>query len=142
MVTFIITCDVHVKILSFTFNLLPKPSPDKEMETFLDSSVVKCVKILTWLWTMIRASCDFFSPNNKENSSVSHMSEERSLTLNHFSLSWLDLAGVQRDGSDAGSRKQTCLCCLQEPPAELCVPNVRAECLLRFQLRPVMEWQR
>uniref|UniRef100_A0A3Q3XPF4 Zinc phosphodiesterase ELAC protein 2 n=1 Tax=Mola mola TaxID=94237 RepID=A0A3Q3XPF4_MOLML len=29
-----------------------------------------------------------------------------------------------------------------EPQAALHVPNVRAECLLRFQLRPVMEWQR
>uniref|UniRef100_A0A3P8TN26 Zinc phosphodiesterase ELAC protein 2 n=1 Tax=Amphiprion percula TaxID=161767 RepID=A0A3P8TN26_AMPPE len=27
-------------------------------------------------------------------------------------------------------------------PAALHVPNVRAECLLKFQLRPVMEWQR
>lgn len=30
----------------------------------------------------------------------------------------------------------------QEPQAALHVPNVRAECLLKFQLRPVMEWQR
>ncbi|XP_075942704.1 zinc phosphodiesterase ELAC protein 2 isoform X1 [Anarhichas minor] len=30
----------------------------------------------------------------------------------------------------------------KEAPAELHVPNVRAECLLKFQLRPVMEWQR
>uniref|UniRef100_A0A7N8X1D9 Zinc phosphodiesterase ELAC protein 2 n=1 Tax=Mastacembelus armatus TaxID=205130 RepID=A0A7N8X1D9_9TELE len=30
----------------------------------------------------------------------------------------------------------------KEPQAALHVPNVRAECLLRFQLRPVMEWQR
>ncbi|XP_007577851.1 zinc phosphodiesterase ELAC protein 2 [Poecilia formosa] len=29
-----------------------------------------------------------------------------------------------------------------EPQAALHVPNVRAECLLKFQLRPVMEWQR
>ncbi|PWA16065.1 hypothetical protein CCH79_00016530 [Gambusia affinis] len=29
-----------------------------------------------------------------------------------------------------------------EPQAALRVPNVRAECLLKFQLRPVMEWQR
>uniref|UniRef100_A0A669B3W8 Zinc phosphodiesterase ELAC protein 2 n=1 Tax=Oreochromis niloticus TaxID=8128 RepID=A0A669B3W8_ORENI len=31
---------------------------------------------------------------------------------------------------------------LKEPQAALHVPNVRAECLLKFQLRPVMEWQR
>ncbi|XP_035768491.1 zinc phosphodiesterase ELAC protein 2 [Neolamprologus brichardi] len=31
---------------------------------------------------------------------------------------------------------------LGEPQAALHVPNVRAECLLKFQLRPVMEWQR
>ncbi|XP_058509271.1 zinc phosphodiesterase ELAC protein 2 isoform X1 [Solea solea] len=30
----------------------------------------------------------------------------------------------------------------KEPQAALHVPNVRAECLLKFQLRPVMEWQR
>ncbi|XP_054463315.1 zinc phosphodiesterase ELAC protein 2 [Anoplopoma fimbria] len=30
----------------------------------------------------------------------------------------------------------------KESPAALDVPNVRAECLLKFQLRPVMEWQR
>lgn len=30
----------------------------------------------------------------------------------------------------------------QEAAAELLVPGVRAECLLKFQLRPVMEWQR
>ncbi|XP_034567599.1 zinc phosphodiesterase ELAC protein 2 isoform X2 [Notolabrus celidotus] len=30
----------------------------------------------------------------------------------------------------------------KEPQAGLHVPNVRAECLLKFQLRPVMEWQR
>lgn len=30
----------------------------------------------------------------------------------------------------------------QEPQAALHVPNVRAECLLKFQLRPVIEWQR
>lgn len=30
----------------------------------------------------------------------------------------------------------------QKPQAALHVPNVRAECLLKFQLRPVMEWQR
>uniref|UniRef100_A0AAX7UXF1 Zinc phosphodiesterase ELAC protein 2 n=1 Tax=Astatotilapia calliptera TaxID=8154 RepID=A0AAX7UXF1_ASTCA len=29
-----------------------------------------------------------------------------------------------------------------KPQAALHVPNVRAECLLKFQLRPVMEWQR
>uniref|UniRef100_A0A8C2WPS4 Zinc phosphodiesterase ELAC protein 2 n=1 Tax=Cyclopterus lumpus TaxID=8103 RepID=A0A8C2WPS4_CYCLU len=29
-----------------------------------------------------------------------------------------------------------------EAPAALLVPTVRAECLLKFQLRPVMEWQR
>lgn len=32
--------------------------------------------------------------------------------------------------------------CPQEPQAALHVPNVRAKCLLKFQLRPVMEWQR
>lgn len=42
---------------------------------------------------------------------------------------------------------KTSSCCsrcvsLQEPQAALHVPNVRAECLLKFQLRPVMEWQR
>lgn len=31
---------------------------------------------------------------------------------------------------------------VQQPQAALHVPNVRAECLLKFQLRPVMEWQR
>ncbi|XP_069572198.1 zinc phosphodiesterase ELAC protein 2 [Brachyistius frenatus] len=31
---------------------------------------------------------------------------------------------------------------VKEPPAALHVPNVRAECLLKFQLRPVREWQR
>ncbi|XP_019115990.1 zinc phosphodiesterase ELAC protein 2 [Larimichthys crocea] len=31
---------------------------------------------------------------------------------------------------------------MKEPQAALHVPNVRAECLLKFQLRPVMEWQR
>ncbi|XP_074552533.1 zinc phosphodiesterase ELAC protein 2 [Halichoeres trimaculatus] len=30
----------------------------------------------------------------------------------------------------------------KEPQASLHIPNVRAECLLKFQLRPVMEWQR
>ncbi|XP_071321186.1 zinc phosphodiesterase ELAC protein 2 isoform X2 [Trachinotus anak] len=30
----------------------------------------------------------------------------------------------------------------KEPQAALQVPNVRAECLLKFQFRPVMEWQR
>ncbi|XP_020496658.2 zinc phosphodiesterase ELAC protein 2 [Labrus bergylta] len=30
----------------------------------------------------------------------------------------------------------------KEPQAALHAPNVRAECLLKFQLRPVMEWQR
>ncbi|KAL6102446.1 elac2 [Pungitius sinensis] len=30
----------------------------------------------------------------------------------------------------------------KEAAAELLVPSVRAECLLKFQLRPVMEWQR
>ncbi|KAM9345998.1 zinc phosphodiesterase ELAC protein 2 [Symphorus nematophorus] len=30
----------------------------------------------------------------------------------------------------------------KEPQAALHIPNVRAECLLKFQLRPVMEWQR
>ncbi|KAM4716679.1 zinc phosphodiesterase ELAC protein 2 [Anableps anableps] len=30
----------------------------------------------------------------------------------------------------------------KQPQAALHVPNVRAECLLKFQLRPVMEWQR
>uniref|UniRef100_A0AAQ4Q9V5 Zinc phosphodiesterase ELAC protein 2 n=1 Tax=Gasterosteus aculeatus aculeatus TaxID=481459 RepID=A0AAQ4Q9V5_GASAC len=30
----------------------------------------------------------------------------------------------------------------KEAAAELLVPGVRAECLLKFQLRPVMEWQR
>ncbi|KAM9394197.1 zinc phosphodiesterase ELAC protein 2 [Pholidichthys leucotaenia] len=30
----------------------------------------------------------------------------------------------------------------KEPQAALHVPNVRAECLLKFQFRPVMEWQR
>lgn len=30
----------------------------------------------------------------------------------------------------------------KEPQAPLHVPNVRAECMLKFQLRPVMEWQR
>lgn len=30
----------------------------------------------------------------------------------------------------------------KEPQAALHVPTVRAECLLKFQLRPVMEWQR
>uniref|UniRef100_A0A7N6AIQ8 Zinc phosphodiesterase ELAC protein 2 n=1 Tax=Anabas testudineus TaxID=64144 RepID=A0A7N6AIQ8_ANATE len=30
----------------------------------------------------------------------------------------------------------------KEPQAALHVPNVRAECLLKFQLRPVIEWQR
>ncbi|RVE69971.1 hypothetical protein OJAV_G00083280 [Oryzias javanicus] len=30
----------------------------------------------------------------------------------------------------------------KEPQAALHVPNIRAECLLKFQLRPVMEWQR
>ncbi|XP_029943479.1 zinc phosphodiesterase ELAC protein 2 [Salarias fasciatus] len=33
-------------------------------------------------------------------------------------------------------------CRAQEPQAALHVPNVRAECLLKFQLRPVLEWQR
>uniref|UniRef100_A0A3Q3MPY6 Zinc phosphodiesterase ELAC protein 2 n=1 Tax=Mastacembelus armatus TaxID=205130 RepID=A0A3Q3MPY6_9TELE len=33
-------------------------------------------------------------------------------------------------------------CYRTKPQAALHVPNVRAECLLRFQLRPVMEWQR
>lgn len=31
---------------------------------------------------------------------------------------------------------------VQESQAALHVPNVRAECLLKFQLRPVLEWQR
>ncbi|KAG8006513.1 Zinc phosphodiesterase ELAC protein 2 [Nibea albiflora] len=31
---------------------------------------------------------------------------------------------------------------IKEPQAALHVPSVRAECLLKFQLRPVMEWQR
>ncbi|XP_012736274.2 zinc phosphodiesterase ELAC protein 2 [Fundulus heteroclitus] len=31
---------------------------------------------------------------------------------------------------------------VKQPQAALHVPNVRAECLLKFQLRPVMEWQR
>uniref|UniRef100_A0A8C4I1D0 Zinc phosphodiesterase ELAC protein 2 n=1 Tax=Dicentrarchus labrax TaxID=13489 RepID=A0A8C4I1D0_DICLA len=31
---------------------------------------------------------------------------------------------------------------VKEPQAALHVPSVRAECLLKFQLRPVMEWQR
>ncbi|XP_029015674.1 zinc phosphodiesterase ELAC protein 2 isoform X2 [Betta splendens] len=31
---------------------------------------------------------------------------------------------------------------IREPQAALRVANVRAECLLKFQLRPVMEWQR
>uniref|UniRef100_A0A673GQB6 Zinc phosphodiesterase ELAC protein 2 n=1 Tax=Sinocyclocheilus rhinocerous TaxID=307959 RepID=A0A673GQB6_9TELE len=30
----------------------------------------------------------------------------------------------------------------KEPPASLRVPNVRAECLMKFQLRPKLEWQR
>ncbi|XP_077058344.1 zinc phosphodiesterase ELAC protein 2 [Siphateles boraxobius] len=30
----------------------------------------------------------------------------------------------------------------KEPQASLSVPNVRAECLLKFQLRPKLEWQR
>ncbi|XP_047428804.1 zinc phosphodiesterase ELAC protein 2 isoform X2 [Mugil cephalus] len=30
----------------------------------------------------------------------------------------------------------------KEPQASLNIPNVRAECLLKFQFRPVMEWQR
>lgn len=30
----------------------------------------------------------------------------------------------------------------KEPQAALHVPNVRAECMLKYQLRPVMEWQR
>lgn len=30
----------------------------------------------------------------------------------------------------------------KDPPASLHVPNVRAECLLKFQLRPKLEWQR
>lgn len=30
----------------------------------------------------------------------------------------------------------------QDPQASLPVPNVRAECLLKFQFRPVLEWQR
>lgn len=30
----------------------------------------------------------------------------------------------------------------KDPPAPLHVPNVRAECLLKFQLRPKLEWQR
>uniref|UniRef100_A0A7N6FLR1 Zinc phosphodiesterase ELAC protein 2 n=1 Tax=Anabas testudineus TaxID=64144 RepID=A0A7N6FLR1_ANATE len=33
-------------------------------------------------------------------------------------------------------------CKAKEPQAALHVPNVRAECLLKFQLRPVIEWQR
>ncbi|XP_062294572.1 zinc phosphodiesterase ELAC protein 2 [Scomber scombrus] len=33
-------------------------------------------------------------------------------------------------------------CKAKGPQAALHVPNVRAECLLKFQLRPVMEWQR
>lgn len=32
--------------------------------------------------------------------------------------------------------------CPQEPQASLHVPIVRAECLLKFQFRPVLEWQR
>lgn len=35
-----------------------------------------------------------------------------------------------------------CIFCSQEPQATLRVSAVRAECLLKFQLRPVMEWQR
>nr|XP_020460593.1 zinc phosphodiesterase ELAC protein 2 [Monopterus albus] len=31
---------------------------------------------------------------------------------------------------------------VKEPQAALHIPNVRAECLLKFQFRPVMEWQR
>ncbi|XP_043091156.1 zinc phosphodiesterase ELAC protein 2 isoform X3 [Puntigrus tetrazona] len=30
----------------------------------------------------------------------------------------------------------------KEPPASLLVPTVRAECLIKFQLRPKLEWQR
>ncbi|TNM97165.1 hypothetical protein fugu_015321 [Takifugu bimaculatus] len=33
-------------------------------------------------------------------------------------------------------------CKATEPQASLPVPNVRAECLLKFQFRPVLEWQR
>lgn len=40
-------------------------------------------------------------------------------------------------------KKQIVFCFLpQEPEASLHVPNTRAECLLKFQFRPVMEWQR
>ncbi|CAN9493080.1 unnamed protein product [Ophioblennius macclurei] len=33
-------------------------------------------------------------------------------------------------------------CTARDPQAALHVPNVRAECLLKYQLRPILEWQR
>lgn len=48
-----------------------------------------------------------------------------------------------RERQDGSSPENVfCFFSLQESQAALHVSNVRAECLLKFQLRPVMEWQR